>query len=135
MIRTPSAEPRVVAVYDTVHSPLYQVPVLYIHFRQQAGSKPSSLSLDQVYALLVPSLQQGQMQNIGILGALSMTDHPVSNLPAYFVHPCRTREAMAELLTGRTVKPIEYLLLWFGLIGAGVGLNIPADVAEVLCAP
>ena len=66
-----------------------------------------------------------------MLGALSMTDHPITGLPAYFVHPCRTAEAMRGMLDGE-VKPEAYLLMWFGLIGGGVGLEVPVELARAM---
>ena len=69
------------------------------------------------------------------MGALSMTDHPISGLPVYFVHPCRTAEAMKDVLSGklaegRAVKPEVYLIMWMGLVGGAVGLNVPVALAE-----
>lgn len=69
------------------------------------------------------------------MGALSMSEHPVTGIPAYFVHPCRTQEAMSPLLeyASRDAKPcsgMQYLLLWFGVIGASVGLSVPIGVAK-----
>lgn len=61
-----------------------------------------------------------------------MAEHPVTGTPAYFVHPCRTQEAMLALVTERTVKPQDYLLLWLGVIGGGVGLNMPIELAQMV---
>jgi ubiquitin-like-conjugating enzyme ATG10 len=76
------------------------------------------------------------------MGALSMAEHPISGTPAYFVHPCRTQEVMPPLLLllqnadpnkpdADPRKAICYLMLWFGVIGASVGLSVPISVARL----
>lgn len=76
------------------------------------------------------------MRSVGVMGALSMAEHPITGIPAYFVHPCRTQEAMSALLENASPKAkpcsgTQYLLLWFGVIGASVGLNAPIGVAKL----
>lgn len=117
-----------VIVYDIVHSSSYQVPVLYLAVRRTASTK--RLSSDELYRLLVPDAFRQQIEAVGVMGALSMTDHPVASVPVYFVHPCRTQEAMRSLLAGREVTAIEYLLLWLGLVGGSVGLNVPVRLMQ-----
>jgi len=126
----PSHAPQKTVIYDIVHSPSYQVPVLYIHF--SAESRPGLPKLDEVRDLLVPPSHRQQIDAVGVMGALSMTDHPVTGLPSYFVHPCRSQEAMANVTTGRPVRPDEYMLLWLGLIGQSVGLNAPLELGRSL---
>lgn len=130
--------------YDIVYSPTYQVPVLYITFQQPPGASTADAgtitptSIDRVYELLVPAPAQAQIKDIGIMGALSMTDHPVAGTPAYFVHPCRTAEVMSELFgapdDGAPDDWNMYLLIWIGLVGGSVGLHVPAELAEDLMA-
>lgn len=86
-----------------------------------------------MHRLLVPDAFRRQVEAVGIMGALSMTDHPVTNLPVYFVHPCRTQEAMQAILGGgREADPVEYLALWLGLAGGSVGLSVPVTLMQVL---
>lgn len=65
-----------------------------------------------------------------------MTDHPISGLPAYFVHPCRTVEVMSNLCDsqqdGEGAERDMYLLIWLGLAGGIVGLDVPVELAEQL---
>lgn len=122
-------------VYDIIYSSSYCVPVLYITFRHLRGHAclPPEGS---VYDLLVPELHKQSMHSVGIMGALSLTDHPVTGLPAYFVHPCRTGEAMVAVIAGRQgIRPEDYLLLWAGLVGPSVGLSVPVALAEALSMP
>lgn len=111
--------------YDIVHSPSYQVPVLYLSFPSRSLPPP-----DEVYERLVPAAQRQQVKAIGIMGALSMAEHPVTGLPAYFVHPCHTQEAMATVTGGKTVAPDRYLLLWLGIIGSSVSLSMPVEIFQ-----
>lgn len=113
--------------------------MLYLTFNDLSTSKTLPLpSPDEIYELVVPEDLKAPMRHVGVMGALSMAEHPVSGVPAYFVHPCRTQEVLSPLLDGcrsspESLKtPEEYLMLWFGIIGASVGLNVPVGVATRL---
>ena len=51
----------------------------------------------------------------------------MTDLPCFWVHPCNTAEAMDNYLKGidREVSPVEYLMIWIGIVGATVGLSLP----------
>lgn len=125
---------------DVVYSPPYQVPVLYLTFAESTTNKSIPLpSPDEVYKALVSNEFKSAMRDVGVMGALSMGEHPVTGVPAYFVHPCRTQEVLAPLLGSAKVdssetspqKAMKYLMLWFGVIGASVGLSVPIRVAKL----
>lgn len=121
---------RPMVVYDIVHSPSFQVPVLYLSFKNlPSGRQPS---IDELYQMLVPATYRSSIQAVGQLGAITLSEHPITGIPVYFVHPCRTREAMEPALEGKTMKPAEYTMLWLGTIGASAGLNIPLPLATRL---
>ena len=82
--------------------------------------------------MLVPTSYRQQVQGVGVIGALSMTDHPVTGTPAYFVHPCRTAEAMSAVTARRNMRPEGYLLAWLGLIGPSIGLQVPLELAKAM---
>ncbi|EME80375.1 uncharacterized protein MYCFIDRAFT_31334, partial [Pseudocercospora fijiensis CIRAD86] len=124
------AHNEVLITYDIVHSPSYQVPVLYLTAKY--GCNSSSLSISEIHRLLVPDAFKQQVEAVGIMGALSMTDHPVTSVPVYFVHPCRTQEAMQAVLSGREAVPVEYLALWLGLAGGSIGLSVPVPLIQAL---
>ena len=134
--RTPEID-RVVR-YDVVYSPSYQVPVLYLTFATASTNKSIPLPVaNEIYEMLVPQGFKAPMRDVGVMGALSMADHPITGMPAYFVHPCRTQEALAPLMEEPSHKvgsepAVEYLLLWFGVIGASVGLSVPLNLAKLL---
>jgi ubiquitin-like-conjugating enzyme ATG10 len=122
---------------EIAYSPAYQVPVLYLTFAERSTDKSIALpSPDEVYNALVPEDFKSAMRSVGIMGALSMAEHPVTGVPAYFVHPCRTQEALSLMLDNDNsdidqCNGAKYLLLWFGVIGASVGLNVPIGVAKL----
>ncbi|KAI6908348.1 hypothetical protein KC318_g4785 [Hortaea werneckii] len=117
--------------YGIVYSPTYQVPVLYLSF--PSTNRSPLPPPDEVYDLLVPHPYRAQLQAVGPMSALSMTgEHPVTGGPAYFVHPCLTQESMRAVMAGRKVSAAEYLALWFGVIGATVGLSLPVSLAREL---
>ena len=71
-------------------------------------------------------------------------NHPVTDLPCFWVHPCNTAAVMAELIGpgsgegpqqtalgrhgGSEKTSLEYLILWFGVVGSAVGLNVSREV-------
>ena len=121
---------RTMVMYDVSYSPTYLTPVLYLTIKQPLDRPP--MSLDKVYGMLVPALQREQLRSIGPMGSLSMTEHPVTGLPAYFVHPCKTQEAMAAISGGRQLEPLEYLIMWLGIVGPSVGLSLPVELAAAM---
>ncbi|KAF2861104.1 hypothetical protein K470DRAFT_294485 [Piedraia hortae CBS 480.64] len=91
-------------IYDIIHSPLYEVPVLYYY----------------------PT--QGSF-NAEIPGTSTMTDHPLTQLPVHYIHPCRAAEMMGE---GDALCPAKYLLRWMGVFGVVAGLSVPMSFAQTV---
>ncbi|KAI5358861.1 putative ubiquitin-like-conjugating enzyme Atg3/Atg10 [Septoria linicola] len=109
----------ILVTYDIIYSHTYQVPVLYIH-------RPASSHqlLNELYA---PASQV-----VGIMGGITLVDHPEIGKPVYFIHPCRTQEAVRVVLGPKHVDGLNWLMVWFGVIGTTVGLNVPVKVAEAV---
>lgn len=118
----PQLDRSVLIHYDIIYSETYQVPVLYLSVEGQSYRR---LSLDEVYSILTRASTELELRNIGVLGALSLVDHPVHGTPVYMIHPCRTQEAMQSYPPELQSSPLRYMLLWFGLFGNHVGLSIP----------
>lgn len=59
-------------------------------------------------------------------------NHPISDIPTFFVHPCNTADALRDVADPtHTPNTDTYLLLWLGLVGRCVNLQVPsAFVAE-----
>jgi ubiquitin-like-conjugating enzyme ATG10 len=113
---------------DIVHSASYQVPVLYFQLCNMHWHLPPSL--DIIHSILVPDFHKIPVRDVGLLGALSTSDHPVTGLPSFFIHPCQTQTAMASLHIDQFGQPDDYLLAWIGMIGSTVGLSVPLQMAS-----
>jgi len=74
-LRRPSAEGceqgSLSVVYDIAYSTSYQVPVLYLHFRDPDSSvvRPDPALLERV----IPTISNPQVQTVGTIGGISMT--------------------------------------------------------------
>ncbi|KAJ5834293.1 hypothetical protein N7447_000319 [Penicillium robsamsonii] len=110
--------------YDILLSPTYQVPVLYFGLRWDNGP----LGLDQVYQYIVPEQYRQELKSVGVMGGISMGYHPDSGAPAFFIHPCNTADAMANIADAQSVTPGSYLLIWLGLVGHCVNLHVPREL-------
>lgn len=55
-------------------------------------------------------------------------NHPLTGIPVYFVHPCATSEALKSVAGDKEQTTETYLLLWIGLVGNCVGLNVPLEL-------
>ncbi|KAJ9201133.1 hypothetical protein DTO027B5_7711 [Paecilomyces variotii] len=126
LIRPAYRAPRIEIEYSIVRSPTYQVPVLYFTWRHAPPAGPRGI--DAVYTYLVPDQYKDELQAVGVLGAISMGDHPETGTPAYFVHPCNTADALTQIADGKNLDPESYLLLWFGLVGNCVNLHLPREL-------
>jgi len=63
----PSAIPSV--EYHIVHSPIYQVPVLYFFLHNFPTTSESLIEL--VYKYVVPQIHKAHVQDVGVMGAIS----------------------------------------------------------------
>ncbi|KAL2046092.1 hypothetical protein N7G274_001539 [Stereocaulon virgatum] len=114
--------------YHILYSISYQVPVLYFFLHGLPTLK--ARNVDTVYHALVPQHLQDEAKAVGVMGGIGMTNHPINGIPCFWVHPCNTAEAMKDMLKGieREVSPAEYLMIWFGKVGASVGLSLPIEM-------
>ncbi|KAL4776222.1 hypothetical protein BDW60DRAFT_224058 [Aspergillus nidulans var. acristatus] len=110
--------------YDILLSPTYQVPVLYFVLRRT----DKSLGLDEVYDYLVPDQCRRYIRNMGIIGGISFGYHPIFETPAFFVHPCNTADAMREIASEHDISPEAYLIIWLGLVGSPVRLQLSSEL-------
>jgi ubiquitin-like-conjugating enzyme ATG10 len=121
--------PQPITNYDIVLSPTYLVPVLYISIQDTQHRHPPTMST--LYEHLVPAQFKAQTENVGVMGGITITEHPVIGKPVFFIHPCRTAEVMeASIERGRKVTAEEYLMVWIGSLGKSVGMNVPLALAR-----
>ncbi|KAI2715996.1 hypothetical protein DTO012A7_3483 [Penicillium roqueforti] len=111
--------------YDILLSPTYQVPVLYFGLRWH---NHGPLGLEEVYQYVVPERYRQELKSVGVMGGISMGYHPGSGAPTFFVHPCNTADAMANIADAQSVTPGSYLLIWLGLVGHCVNLHVPREL-------
>ncbi|KAJ9492221.1 hypothetical protein VN97_g975 [Penicillium thymicola] len=111
--------------YDILLSPIYQVPILYFGLRWH---NHGPLGLEEVYQYVVPERYRQELKSVGVMGGISMGYHPDSGAPAFFVHPCNTANAMANIADAQSVTPGSYLLIWLGLVGHCVNLHVPREL-------
>lgn len=132
--------------HDIIYSDSYRVPVLYFLLHNLPPVK--SRSIDSVYELLVPGHLHASAKAVGVMGGIGMTvsttqamsigmltlgihqNHPFTDMPCFWVHPCNTARAMCDILGGikGETTPLEYLVIWTGLVGVTVGLSLPKDM-------
>ncbi|PGH10816.1 hypothetical protein AJ80_07367 [Polytolypa hystricis UAMH7299] len=126
LVRQPNIRPRLQVEYSVLLSPTYQVPVLYFLLHGPFPKGPEGL--DFIYDCLVPAQYRSELKDVGVMGGISIGHHPISNFPAYFVHPCNTPDAL-RAVAGRSEPTAEtYLFLWLGLVGNGVSLHVPSEL-------
>ena len=54
-------------------------------------------------------------------------------LPTLCLHPCNTSKAMSAIAHRDDISVEEYMLLWLGIVGHCVSLNVPmnADLENI----
>lgn len=114
-------------IYEIHLHPTYRTPVLWFSLHDLPPCD-SPFDIEVVYRYLVPDQFKGQLRSIGVMGGISAGNHPVTDLPAFFVHPCTTKEAMEQF----TCSLKDYLTVWLGTVGSSVGLWLPSAMAQVL---
>ncbi|KAK9471881.1 uncharacterized protein V1510DRAFT_403701 [Dipodascopsis tothii] len=121
----PSCGAQTEIVYDIVRSPVYQTPALYftVTVEHSDGRSEPITAVERAVAL-VGGRHAAAVAAVGVRGAVSQGEHPATGLPAFFVHPCMTAEALAELATAGPIRLDTYLAAWLGIYGSAVGLEL-----------
>lgn len=160
----PSTDPTTTTtiIYDIIYSPTYRVPILYIH-----KPPPPPITLrdddnnddddndDNNPDPFLTHLQNSSSSAV----LLSLIDHPTIGKPVYFIHPCRTQEAIAEILSsslssatrrlgkngsgggeeeeerGGGEGGMQWFMAWWGCIGNSAGLSVPMELARMVMMP
>jgi ubiquitin-like-conjugating enzyme ATG10 len=117
-----------VLYYDVILSPVYSVPVLYFSISDPQHRYPPTM--DVLYKYLIPPEFKAQAEKAGLLGGVTINDHPITGRPVFFIHPCQTAEVMEASVGKRNVAPEEYLITWIGALGKCVGLDVPLALMQ-----
>ncbi|KAK5990773.1 Ubiquitin-like-conjugating enzyme ATG10 [Cladobotryum mycophilum] len=111
--------------YEIHLHPTYRVPCLWFTLH---GLPPDEIAfnIDTVFRHLVPEeYKDGLRREIGGIGGISADHHPITGVPAFFVHPCLLGDAISSFKCSRQ----NYLMIWLGLVGGCVGLWVPKEMA------
>ncbi|CAO3564700.1 unnamed protein product [Mortierella alpina] len=118
--------------YHIIFSPSYQVPVLYFNAYRRDGT---AISLEEIYGSLVPEEWRSSIRDAGLNGGISQQDHPILNVPYFYMHPCETVPLMETIALSQAEESnsrsfIEnYIMTWLSFTGQAIGISIPTDVA------
>lgn len=109
--------------YEIHLHPTYAVPTLWFSLHDLPMGE-NAFDLDAVYRYLVPDGHKSSLRAAGITGGISAAPHPITDVPAFFIHPCQTKEAME----GFDCPLQSYIMIWLGLVGSCVGLWVPVEM-------
>ncbi|KAI9650174.1 hypothetical protein NHQ30_000187 [Ciborinia camelliae] len=111
--------------YEIHLHPTYRMPTLWFTLHDLPMGEPA-FDINSVYRHLVPEEYKSQLRAIGVMGGISAAPHPITDVPAFFIHPCQTKEAMENF----DCPASDYLMSWVGLVGGCVGLWMPREMAH-----
>ncbi|KAF7524298.1 hypothetical protein G7054_g11464 [Neopestalotiopsis clavispora] len=124
LVKEPS-RPRIGHVKYEIHlHPTYQAPCLWFSIHDLPADE-AAFDVDTVFRRLVPDQFKSALRGAGPIGGISADHHPITGVPAFFVHPCLLGDAMA----GFDCAKEDYLMVWLGLVGGCVGLWVPKEMA------
>ncbi|ORX97559.1 hypothetical protein BCR34DRAFT_607236 [Clohesyomyces aquaticus] len=127
-LANPPSGQNAVIEYDIILSPSYQVPVLYFNIKDPLFRYPPTMKT--LYQHLVSPYFKPQAERVSVIGGITVTDHPLTNTPVFFIHPCQTVAVLEASRGIQELIPREYLMLWIGALGGCVGLHLPIALAE-----
>jgi hypothetical protein len=103
------------------YSDIWQVPVLHFTAQMQDGTP---LRRDDVISCLLEYSDDPNSTNIAS-DFVSIDEHPVTGIPSYCLHPCRTSGLLEILCTSSSdSSPTLQLWSWMSMILPHVGLAI-----------
>ncbi|KAF9213088.1 hypothetical protein BGZ59_005946 [Podila verticillata] len=113
-----------------------KVPVLYFNaFKSNDESAP--VGLEHIYQSLVPHEWRDTVRNAGLSGGISQQDHPIFNIPYYYMHPCETVSLMETVLKANQNRfdsqeafLKSYIAAWLSFTGQAIGLSLPIEIAR-----
>lgn len=129
--------------YEIYLHPTYRVPCLWFTLHNLPADE-AAFSIDTVFRRLVPDEYKDGLRGLGGIGGISADvsltfspwqsnrarltalaqHHPVTGVPAFFVHPCLIGDALSRFECSRE----NYLIIWLGLVGGCVGLWVPKEM-------
>jgi 2',3'-cyclic-nucleotide 2'-phosphodiesterase (5'-nucleotidase family) len=119
--------------FSIVYSDTYCVPILYFHVQHHNGTP---CSRQQVLKMLLESTNHSQADRMALQDTwdfVSQEQHPFTNMPSFFLHPCQSSTRLQLLLSsttsvGQFACNIDMLWTWMSMILPTVGHPIPPSV-------
>ncbi|XP_048359708.1 ubiquitin-like-conjugating enzyme ATG10 isoform X2 [Sphaerodactylus townsendi] len=114
--------------YHILYSCSYQAPVLYFRACFLDG-RP--LTLDEIWNGVHECYKERLWQ--GPWETITQQEHPLLGQPFFVLHPCRTNEFMASMLSTshKANRSTNYIISWLSIVGPVVGLHLPLIYAKV----
>lgn len=124
-----------------VYNEIYNTPTLWLKATRSDGVP---LTREKVARLCGVGVGEGEGEEEGGWTVLSQDEHPILGQPFFFLHPCGTPSRMARLLIvgegggeddddeKKTRAELTYLVKWFGLVAAVLGLRFPPPFVQAL---
>ena len=86
--------------------------------------------MEEIYESLVPEAWRSSVRNAGLSGGISQQDHPILNVPYFYMHPCETVSLMETILKNQEQDRSRsfldsYVSTWLSFTGQAVGLSVP----------
>ncbi|XP_052069815.1 ubiquitin-like-conjugating enzyme ATG10 [Mytilus californianus] len=105
--------------YHVVYSHSYNVPVLYFNVYHQNGKL---LSLDEVWSDIPECYRDRLLEERWSF--ITQQEHPLLGRPFFMLHPCHTKDLMAQVTSIQDDGQRNYLLSWLCAVGPVVGLKM-----------
>jgi len=89
-----------------------------------------AISLEEIYESLVPEAWRSSVRDAGLSGGISQQDHPILNVPYFYMHPCETVSLMETILKNQEADRSRsfldsYISTWLSFTGQAIGLAVP----------
>ena len=113
--------------FSVIYSETWQAPVLYFHVHDLYCGEPCMRTqiVDYLTQLYAPNNVSDNWE------FCSQDEHPVTRMPSFFLHPCRTNERLQHLssasATAQQQDPALLLLQWMSLLLPSVGLAVSSN--------
>ncbi|KAF4581054.1 autophagy-like protein 3 [Ophiocordyceps camponoti-floridani] len=111
-------------VYEIHLHPTYRIPCLWFTLHHLQGDE-AAFDIDTVFRRLVPDEYKSRLRGQGAIGGISADHHPITGVPAFFIHPC----LLGDAISGFQCSLENYLIIWLGLVGGCIGLWVPTEMA------
>jgi len=127
-----------------VYNEIYNTPALWLKATRSDGVP---LTREEVARLCGVGVGEGEGEEEGGWTVLSQDEHPILGQPFFFLHPCGTPGRMTRLLMvvdgegvgkdgdgdeKKTQAGLTYLIKWFGLVAAVLGLRFPPPFVQAM---